>query len=432
MVGVKVEEAERSGLAPIPELKLLCVTCSGLSRNAGPKAPIPVLVSGSGLATRQGLPTRGESRNAVSALRAARVLMIAGGTGGHIFPVLAVAEELRARGEQKQASEAPYTIEFLGTRRALEARLIPAAGFPLRTVAAAGLKGIGGLERLRNLLVLPRTALETAKVLREFQPQVVVGAGGYLAGPALLEAALQDIPTVLIELNARPGFTNRVLAPVVRVAALGFEQTARYYGAKARVTGHPVRKAFHEILPKEHVPPFTLLVVGGSQGAKAINEAVLASLPLIAERMPRLRILHQTGERDYNAVWKAYQEQGFAAEVHIFIEDMPGAFARADLVVSRAGATAVAELAAAGKASLLIPFPAAADQHQLDNAGVLEHVGAARVIEQAQLTPERLVEAVCGLLDHPECLAEMERKARKLAQPGAAARIAEMIEELLK
>jgi UDP-N-acetylglucosamine--N-acetylmuramyl-(pentapeptide) pyrophosphoryl-undecaprenol N-acetylglucosamine transferase len=361
-----------------------------------------------------------------------RILMIAGGTGGHIFPVLAVAEELRARSAQASASEAPCAIEFLGTRRALDVRLIPAAGFPLRTVAAAGLKGIGGFARLRNLLVLPRTALETAKVLREFQPQVVVGAGGYLAGPALLEAALQDIPTVLIELNARPGFTNRVLAPVVRVAALGFEQTARYYGAKARVTGHPVRKAFHEILPKEHVPPFTLLVVGGSQGATAINQAVLASLPLLEQRMPRLRILHQTGERDYNAVWKAYQGRGFAAEVQIFIDDMPGAFARADLVVSRAGATAVAELAAAGKASLLIPFPAAADQHQLDNARVLERVGAARIVEQARLTPQRLVETVCGLLDDPAGLAEMGEKARKLAQPGAAARIAEVIKEVAR
>ena len=170
-----------------------------------------------------------------------RILMVAGGTGGHIFPALAVAEELRARSERGDRNTPRYAIEFLGTRRPLEARLIPAAGFPLRTIAAAGLKGIGGWRKLRNLLVLPRTAVEAAAVLREFQPHVVVGVGGYVSGPVLLEAALRDIPTVLIEPNARPGFTNRVLAPVVRAAAVGFEQAARPYGEKAHLTGHPVR-----------------------------------------------------------------------------------------------------------------------------------------------------------------------------------------------
>src|SRR5208282_1170256 len=176
----------------------------------------------------------------------ARILMVAGGTGGHIFPALAVAEELRARGER---SGSPYEIEFLGTHRPLEAKLIPAAGFRLRAVDAAGLKGIGGLQRLRNLLVLPRTAIEVAGILREFQPQVVVGVGGYLAGPVMIEAALVNIPTILIEPNARPGFTNRLLAPVVRAAAVAFEETAHLYGEKARVTGHPVRRAFFEIPP---------------------------------------------------------------------------------------------------------------------------------------------------------------------------------------
>jgi UDP-N-acetylglucosamine--N-acetylmuramyl-(pentapeptide) pyrophosphoryl-undecaprenol N-acetylglucosamine transferase len=220
---------------------------------------------------------------------------------------------------------------------------------------------------------------------------------------------------------------------VVRKAAVGFEQTAAFYGSKAQVTGHPVRKAFFEIPAKEHRCPFTVLIVGGSQGSKAINQAVVASLPLLVAERARLRFIHQTGEADYNGVRKAYQERGFSSQVYSFIEDMPGTLAQADLVVSRAGATALAELAAAGKAVLLIPFPAATDQHQLENARVLERAGAARVIVQSALTPERLVEEIRDLLSDPSAgmLTRMERQARSLARPQAAARIADMIEELV-
>lgn len=358
-----------------------------------------------------------------------RILMVAGGTGGHVFPALVVAEELRARSEKAPPSGVRFDIEFLGSTRALESRLIPAAGFPLRAVAAAGLKGIGGWQKLRNLWLLPRTAWEAGRVLRAFRPRVVVGIGGYLAGPVMLEAALQGIPTLVMEPNARPGFTNRVLAPFVRKAAVGFKQTADFYGSKAQVTGHPVRKAFFEIPARAHRCPFTVLIVGGSQGSKAINEAVVASLPLLVAEQARLRFIHQTGEGDYNVVRKAYQERGINSQVHSFIEDMPGALAQADLVVSRAGATALAELAAAGKAALLIPFPAATDQHQLENARVLEQAGAARIIEQAALTPERLVGGIRDLLSDASAdgLGRMERQARSLACPDAAARIAEMI-----
>jgi len=448
--------------------------------------------------------------------RAVRILMVAGGTGGHIFPALAVAEELRARGER---SGSHYEIEFLGTHRPLEAKLIPAAGFRLRAVDAAGLKGIGGIQRLRNLLVLPRTAIEVAGILREFQPQVVVGVGGYLAGPVMLEASLVNIPTILIEPNARPGFTNRLLAPMVRAAAVGFAEAAQLYGEKAHVTGLPVRRAFFEILPRHHappvaqallpvgaqpgvaVPPFTVLVVGGSQGSRAINRAVVASLPLLEadvapgfspapanvaptlrsaqggntatrdvgasgagpwpnavrpctpdaglkpaatpvaalvaapenEGLPGgMRIIHQTGEHDYNEVRKTYQESGLPVEVHAFIEDMPGALAQADLVISRAGATAVAELAAAGRAALLIPFLGATDQHQLENARAMERAGAARVIVQSELTPERLAGEIRELRANPATREKMEGCARRLARPDAAARIADMVENLAR
>jgi UDP-N-acetylglucosamine--N-acetylmuramyl-(pentapeptide) pyrophosphoryl-undecaprenol N-acetylglucosamine transferase len=378
-------------------------------------------------------------------LEGMRILMVAGGTGGHIFPALAVADELRKRGE---SSGATYQIEFLGTHRPLEAKLIPAAGFPLRTVDAAGLKGIHGIQRLRNLWVLPKTALITARILRKFRPRVVVGVGGYLAGPVMLEAALVGIPTVLIEPNARPGFTNRLLAPVVRIAALGFAETAPVYGRKARVTGLPVRQAFFDIPPRAVAPallpagesiqpgvavsPFTILVVGGSQGSRAINQAMVKVPPLLVQELGAVRIIHQTGEHDYNEILNAYQAQGLAAEVHAFIDDIPGTLAQADLVISRAGATAVAELAAAGRAAVLVPFPGAADQHQLENARAMEKAGAARVVVQSELTPERLAKEIRELMASPAALTGMETSARSLARPGAAARIADLIESLAR
>lgn len=266
--------------------------------------------------------------------------------------------------------------------------------------------------------------------LRQFRPDVVLGMGGYLAGPVMLEAALQGIPTLLLEPNAIPGFTNRALAPMVRVAAVGFEETARFYSSKARVTGNPVRKAFYEIRPKDHVPPFTILILGGSQGSAALNQVVVESLALFATDAPRVEFIHQTGQRDYNAVRQSYQERGIPAEVYAFMDDLPAAFARADLIISRSGAAAVAELAAAGKASILVPFPAAAEQHQAENARALERAGAARLIPQKDLTPLRLVQEARELLASPQHLARMERVARSLARPDAARRIADLIEQL--
>ncbi len=366
-----------------------------------------------------------------------RVLMVAGGTGGHIFPALAVADELRARWNRADASrrsdETRTRIEFLGTGRPLERRLIPAAGYSLRNVAAAGLVGIGGWKKLRNLVVLPRSFIEAASVLTEFQPDVVVGVGGYGAGPVMLEAALRDIPTLLIEPNAVPGFTNRMLAPVVRLAAVGFDGAAAFYGAKAVVTGHAIRRAFSQVPAKDHAPPFTVLILGGSQGAKAINDCVVQALSRFGWRADSLRWVHQTGEREYHRVREAYEGiEETAAEIMPFIDDVPAVLARADLVVSRSGALSVAELAAAGKASIFIPFAAATEHHQSANAHAAERAGAARVIEQSELTPERLAGEIWKLLDHLEELSQMEQCARSWARPGGAERIADMVEDLAR
>ncbi len=366
-----------------------------------------------------------------------RVLIVAGGTGGHVFPALAVAQELRSRWTSRnngQREEAGLEIQFLGTNRALESRVIPAAGFQLRVIRAAGLKGISGIKRLQNLLVLPRTVIETAQVLRQFRPGVVVGMGGYLSGPAMLEAALVGIPTLLIEPNAIPGFTNRMLAPLVSIAALGFEAAAHFYGASARLTGHPLRQAFFAVKSKQHDRPFRILVLGGSQGSVAVNRAVIESLPVVHRQIGDLQIVHQTGERDYNNVRQAYgdlsRDLGISVEVQTFIEDVAAALEGADLVISRSGASAVAELAAAQRASILVPLPSAADNHQQANAEVMERAGAARMVLQRDLIPERLARVIVELLRSPGRLREMERAGSKLARPDATRLIADLIEGL--
>lgn len=364
--------------------------------------------------------------------RHARILMAAGGTGGHIFPALAVADEMRLRSQISGSDTVRCATVFLGSGRGLETHIIPRSGYHLETIqAAAGLKGISGWKRTRNAAKLPRSAFEAARLLYRLRPEVVVGIGGYISGPVMLEAALAGIPTLLYEPNAIPGFTNRVLAPAVRLAAVGFKEALGAYGAKGRLTGHPVRHEFYELVPRVHLAPYTVLVVGGSQGARALNQCLMESLPLFHARgRGTLRFIHQTGEADYNAVRAAYGNGWAGSEVRAFIDEIAEAFSRADLIICRAGAATIAELAAAGKASVLIPYPSATDQHQLHNARALERAGGACVIEQKDLRPDRLVDGVMSLLNDSSKLAQMEQGARSLSNPQAAARIADLIENL--
>jgi len=385
------------------------------------------------IGTRQSQSEIGIRKSAIGR-ETARILMVAGGTGGHIYPALAVAEELRQRSEAGRGAE--FKIEFLGTTRSLETRLIPSAGYVLHAVHAEGLKGIGGWRRIQNFLVLPRSSIEAAMVLRKFQPQAVVGAGGYISGPAMLEAALQGIPTLIIEPNALAGFTSRALAPLVRAVAVGFREAAPFFGKKAVLTGCPVRPVFHTLPPKDHQPPWTLLVMGGSQGSRALNECVRQAFPVLLRKVAGLRLVHQTGEKDFAPTRDAYDRvlrgEGIkgAVDVRPFIEDVPQAMAEADLVLSRSGAMTVAEIAAAGKAAIFVPFPQAADQHQLANARALERVGGARIVEQPDLTPARLAGEVEMLLSDTAALRGIEQAARSTARPDAAARIADWVEKL--
>src|ERR1051325_3076182 len=355
-----------------------------------------------------------------------RVLIAAGGTGGHIYPGIAVAQEIMRR-------DANSKVHFVGTARGLETRVGPQAGFELSLIESAGLKNVKLGARLKGLAVLPKSFVSTRKLLRQFQPDVVVGAGGYVSGPVVLTATLMKRPTLVMESNALPGWTNRVLARFVDCAAVSFEQALPYFRGQAKVTVSPVRREFFEIPPKQREPgKFSLLVFGGSQGARAINEAMMAALPRLKTIPVELRIKHQTGPADFEKVQARYAAAGWSerADVRSYIDNMMSDFAAADLVLCRAGATTTAELIAAGKASIMVPFPFAADDHQRKNAEALEAAGAARMILQQELTGDRLAAEIEKLVESPQELDRMEEASRKLAHGDAAAAAVDMIEEL--
>jgi UDP-N-acetylglucosamine--N-acetylmuramyl-(pentapeptide) pyrophosphoryl-undecaprenol N-acetylglucosamine transferase len=345
-----------------------------------------------------------------------RAILAGGGTGGHVIPALAIANQL------KQSYKAE--VLFIGTARGIENRLVPAAGYPLQLVRVGALKNVSLATRLKTAFDLPRAVWDAGGMLSEFAPDVVIGVGGYASGPAMLSAIVKHIPTLAFEPNVVPGFANRLVARFVSGAAVHFAETAKYF-RHAQVTGVPVRQAFFEIPPKRDGVP-TVLVFGGSQGAHAINQAMIRCLPVLQREAPGIHIIHQTGERDYNDALAAYETFGEAAEVSKFIDNMPSAFARADLVVCRSGASTVAEIAAAGKPAVFVPFPRAADDHQRVNAEALARHGAAVVVEESKLEGVWLAETIAALLQDPQRLHKMSAAARELAHPNAARDIAMM------
>ncbi|HYE66321.1 MAG TPA: undecaprenyldiphospho-muramoylpentapeptide beta-N-acetylglucosaminyltransferase [Pyrinomonadaceae bacterium] len=357
-----------------------------------------------------------------------RVLIAAGGTGGHIYPGIAVAKEVMRRDPGSE-------VRFVGTAGKLETRLVPQAGFELSLIESAGLKNVGLAARLRGLWLVPRGMLAARRLIREFRPDIVIGAGGYVSGPVLLVAALMRVPTLVMESNALPGWTNRVLARFVDKAAVTFEAALPYFRGKGIVTGNPVRREFFDIPAKPRdASRFSVLIFGGSQGARGINEAMLAALPYLEKHQGVLRITHQTGELDFERARASYSKQGWEAnsEVLRYIDDMVARFAAADLVVCRAGATTSAELAAAGKAAIMIPLPTAADDHQRKNAEAIQAAGAARMILQKDLTGERLAREIISLVASPDEITRMEEASRKLARGDAARATVDLMERLIK
>lgn len=352
------------------------------------------------------------------------LLIAGGGTGGHLYPGIAVAEELLRR-------DPTATVRFVGTARGLESRVVPASGFALDVIRSAGLKGksIGAL--LRGLALLPLSALDAWRVLSRVRPDVVVGVGGYSSGPVLLLAALRGMPTLLMEQNAAPGFTNRMLARWVRAAALSYDEARPWFPRTGFVSGNPVRRGFLTAeAGGEREARVQVLTIGGSQGARAINDAMAAAAPRFAAASARLAITHQTGARDLDRVRTAYAAAGCPAVVEAFFDDMPARMAHADIVVARAGASTLAELTIVGRPAILIPLPTAADDHQRKNADALARAGAAEVLAESELTGERLATAVLALVADARRREAMALHSRALGRPDAAARVVDRLQQL--
>jgi len=357
-----------------------------------------------------------------------KLLIAGGGTGGHLFPGVAIAEEVRAR-------DPASSLLFVGTARGIEARVCPRDGWALDLIDVAGLKGGGVLGLLKGLFRVPRALVQSWRLLRRHQPDLVLGVGGYASGPMVLAAALSGRPTAILEQNSVPGVTNRMLGRVVRAVFGAFEAArAHFPAAKYRLVGNPVRRKVRESLeratPQAEEAGDTLLVVGGSQGAHAVNELVCAAAALLKERGVTLKLLHQTGEQDREPIARRYAEAGVDAQVRAFIDDMAGAYRAARLAVTRAGASTLAELTALGVPALLVPFPQAADDHQTHNARELEERGAARLLPQRDTTAETLADHIAELWRDPPARARMAEASRALGRPRAHAEIADALEAL--
>ena len=362
---------------------------------------------------------------------AVRVVIAGGGTGGHLYPGIAVARELQSR-------QPDAVVSFAGTAQGIEARVIPREGFPLDVIRSSGVKGKSMAGRLRGALLLPLSLLDSWRLLSARRPSLVVGVGGYSSGPVVMVAALRGMPTMLLEQNAVPGLTNRLLARVVKAAAVTFESTQAFFGAKAFVSGNPVRpEFFHAAGPNQEsarddtTSVTRVLVFGGSQGAHAINVAMVEAAPQLAAGRPPVRLTHQTGERDVEMVRTAYREAGVQGEVEPFLYDMGRRLADADLIVCRAGATTLAEITAAGKAAILIPLPTATDDHQRKNAESLVDAGAAELLLQHDASGEALASRVQALAADPARRRRIASVARGLAKPDAARVIVDRALELV-
>jgi UDP-N-acetylglucosamine--N-acetylmuramyl-(pentapeptide) pyrophosphoryl-undecaprenol N-acetylglucosamine transferase len=354
-----------------------------------------------------------------------KVIIAGGGTGGHLFPGIAVAREI-----QRRHPGAP--ILFVGAEQGIEAKLIPKEGFDLRTLPLGGIKGLGPVRQIGNLMGMVTGILKARSILRDFKPDAVIGVGGYASFPMLSAAVMGGYPRVIMEQNAIPGLANRVLGKWVDFAAVTDARTERYFKDRAVVTGNPIRPEFKSIPSKTHQPPFTILIFGGSQGAQSINRAVIEALQSLSDFKSELRFIHQTGERQLDDVRRAYAAGGFEADVRTFFNNFHEQYAAADLIISRSGATTVAEIKAAGRAAVLIPFPFATDNHQMKNALAMGEEKAAVVISNSDLNGRRLADTVLDFIRHPERLKEMETNARRIAILDAEARIVDLVEKAIE
>ncbi|CAM4180044.1 undecaprenyldiphospho-muramoylpentapeptide beta-N-acetylglucosaminyltransferase [Corallococcus exiguus] len=357
-----------------------------------------------------------------------KVLIAGGGTGGHLFPGIALAEEVVTR---HPANE----VVFVGTEKGLEARVVPKEGYPLELVKVQGLKGKGFIGLLKGLIALPMAFLASFRILSRHKPDVVVGVGGYASGPVVLAAWLMGIPTAIQEQNALPGLTNKVLGRIVKVVFTSFEEARNHFPeAKVQMIGNPIRKKLMDnyLRSSSAHEKFSVLIFGGSLGARGLNNRVLDALDSLGDVKGQLDIVHQTGKLDLENVTKGYADKGFAdvAQVVEFIDDMSSAYAKADLVICRAGATSLAELTVCKKPSILVPFPHATDNHQEVNARALVDAGAAIMFRESELTGQKLAETLRGLMTDPAKLKQMAKKAGIFGRPAAAKELADVCVDL--
>ena len=370
---------------------------------------------------------KGESRDSTGEKNPPLRLAIAGGgTGGHLFPGIAVAKKWLTRNPEN-------SVLFVGTDREFEKKIVAESGFGHESITASGIKGLGFFKKLKALGSIPKGIGQAAGILNRFRPHAVLGVGGYSSGPVALAAWLRRIPVLLHEQNLLPGITNRLLACIARRIYLSFSQTLLPGGkTKTIVTGNPVREEFlSDGIAKEPLDkPFTILVSGGSQGAHGINTAICEALACL-KNPADLFFIHQTGTADRQAVETAYARQGIQCDVQPFFFDMAARYHAADLVICRAGATTVAEVTAMGKAVIFIPFPFAADNHQVLNAKTLADDGAALMVEEKELTGEILAKWIDHYFENPGELARMAALAASKGSPGAAKAIVDDIYELL-
>lgn len=347
------------------------------------------------------------------------IVIAAGGTGGHLYPAVALA---RAFLEKNPAT----TIVFVGTARGLESKVLAHEGFELVLISAMPVMGKGVIEAARGLLSLPISLWQCLKILKGRRADLVIGVGGYTSPMMVLAASLTGIARVILEPNAYPGMANKAVGSFAQRVFLSFESAASSFDRrKVRVVGTPIRKEFMEVSSQEEAATSAaglrrVLIFGGSQGARAINSAVIEGLPDLMKRYPQLSVVHQTGEVDYGRIIEAYRRAGISAQVTPFLYDMPSVLRSADLVVARAGAMTIAELTACGKPAILIPLPQAIYDHQTHNAKVMEAAGAAVVLPQAELTGARLTGAITEILDDPERLRTMSNYSRGMRQIDAA------------
>ncbi|MCK4759084.1 MAG: undecaprenyldiphospho-muramoylpentapeptide beta-N-acetylglucosaminyltransferase [Candidatus Aminicenantes bacterium] len=354
-----------------------------------------------------------------------KIIISGGGTAGHIYPALAVGNKLKE-------NDASLQLTYVGTHRKLEKNIMEHHKVGFIPLKIEGLKG-KGLRTIKSLFLLPFSFLKSFSILRRIRPDLVIGMGGYSSGPIVLLASWMKIPTLILEQNLYPGFTNRMLVPWVRKAVVAFKGSLSYFKGKGIFIGNPVREEFYNLSPKARNAKLAILIFGGSQGSHFLNKGITAALPLLKEEKASLRIYHQTGEKDLEWVKENYAQNGFKeVTVAPYFLDMASYFQKSDLIISRAGATTIAEFIASQKASILIPFSQAADNHQVLNAGELEKINGAEIILEEEFTPELLVEKIFDLLHNREKIARMEKNIARIKTEKVTEKISDLCFKLLE